>query len=53
MSVKADQPQTPDETYDQLRAFAGGFGRRSITYEHAVTAVLAFLFERCDIFEGE
>lgn len=41
----------PDIIFSQLQAFTGGLERGSPTYEAAVLAVLAYLFEHCDIFE--
>jgi hypothetical protein len=42
---------TPDEIFEGLRDFAGGRLHRSSSHETAVLAVIAFLFEQCDIFE--
>lgn len=41
----------PDIIFHKLQAFAGGLERGAPTYEAAVLAVLAYLFEHCDIFE--
>jgi hypothetical protein len=41
----------PDEIFTELLVFAGGAERGSATHEAAVYAVLAHLFETCDIFE--
>lgn len=41
----------PDDIFTQLQIFAGSTERRSPSHEFAVYAVLAFLFEECDIFE--
>ena len=41
-----------DEAFFELWKFAGGGSRSSIELEAAVLAVLAFLFEECDIFEA-
>ena len=45
---------TATQIYDQLRVFAGGGGdgRLSSRQDAAVFAVLAYFFERCDIFEA-
>lgn len=40
-----------DTIFHKLQAFTGGSERGSPTYEAAVLAVLAYLFEQCDIFE--
>jgi ABC-3C protein len=42
---------TPDEILVRLQDFAGGRIHGSPSHETAVLAVLAFLFEQCDIFE--
>jgi hypothetical protein len=41
-----------DECFLQLWRFAGGGAQNSMNLEAAVLAVLAFLFEECDIFEA-
>lgn len=41
----------PDEIFMSLLEFAGGAGRGSADHEAGVLAVLAHLFETCDIFE--
>ena len=41
-----------DEVFFQLWKFAGGGSQDSVPHEAAVLAVLAFLFEECDIFEA-
>jgi len=41
----------PDIIFLKLQEFAGGYVRGTPTYEAAVLAVLAYLFEQCDIFE--
>ncbi|MHC5056919.1 MAG: ABC-three component system protein [Planctomycetota bacterium] len=43
---------TPDQVLVQLQEFAGGMQRGSPRREIAVLAVLAYLFEKCDIFEA-
>ncbi|HVB25785.1 MAG TPA: ABC-three component system protein [Ktedonobacteraceae bacterium] len=40
-----------DSIFGKLLAFTGGSERGSPMYEAAVLAVLAYLFEQCDIFE--
>jgi hypothetical protein len=41
----------PDIIFFKLQEFAGGQDRESPAYEAAILAVLAYLFEQCDIFE--
>lgn len=41
----------PDAIFCELQAFAGGRSRTSAENEAAVLAILAFLFEECEIFE--
>lgn len=41
----------PDIIFLKLQEFTGGQVRGDPTYEAAVLAVLAYLFEQCDIFE--
>jgi hypothetical protein len=41
----------PDDIFSQLFVFAGGGERGTPTHEVAVLAVLAHLFEECDIYE--
>jgi hypothetical protein len=41
----------PDKIFHGLLEFAGGKTRGNIAYEAAVYAVLAYLFEQCEIFE--
>jgi C-terminal domain 10 of the ABC-three component (ABC-3C) systems len=41
-----------DEAFFELWRFSGGGSRESIDQEAAVLAVLAFLFEECEIFEA-
>jgi hypothetical protein len=43
----------PDEIFGGLQEFAGGAMRGAPEHESAVLAVLAYLFEECDIFERE
>lgn len=42
----------PDIIFYRLQEFAGGAKRRPPNQESAVLAVIAYLFERCDIFEN-
>ena len=41
-----------DEAFFELWKFAGGGSQKSVEHEAAVLALLAFLFEECDIFEA-
>lgn len=41
----------PDEIFMKLQEFAGGGQGREPGYQAAVLAVLAYLFETCEIFE--
>lgn len=43
---------TPDTIFGKLQEFAGGSRRGSPRHEAAVLAVLALLFEQCDIYES-
>jgi hypothetical protein len=43
---------SPDEIFDELWKFAAGDRRKGSRHESSVLAVLAYLFEECDIFEG-
>ena len=45
------QGLTPDQIFYGLHEFAGGERRGTPDHESAVLAVLAYLFEKCDIFE--
>jgi hypothetical protein len=42
---------TPNEIYHELEAWIGGRERGTAEHELAVMTVLAYYFERCDIFE--
>jgi len=42
---------TPNEVFYELQSWAGGAERGSAEHELAVVTVLAYYFERCDIFE--
>lgn len=46
-----DLPLTPNEIFSELQSWAGGSRRGSPEHEMAVFTVLAYYFERCDIFE--
>jgi len=46
-----DTGMSPDDVFRGLQEFAGGRKRGTPRHEAAVLAVLAYLFERCDIFE--
>ena len=41
----------PDRIFQELQTFAGGEIRQDTGHEAAVLAVLAYLFDNCDIFE--
>ena len=41
-----------DEAFFELWKFAGGGSQKSIDHEAAVLALLAFLFEECEVFEA-
>lgn len=43
---------SPDRIFAELQEFAGGTAFLEPDYQAAVLAVLAYLFDRCDIFEG-
>lgn len=43
---------TPNEIFSELQAWAGGRGRGTPEHEMAVLAVIAYYFERCDIYEA-
>jgi hypothetical protein len=42
---------TPNEIFSELQSWAGGGGRGTPEHELAVLTVIAYYFERCDIFE--
>lgn len=42
---------SPDDIFHRLHLFAGGYVRQKPRQEAAVRAVLAYLFEQCEIFE--
>jgi hypothetical protein len=46
-----DQNLPPDRIFQRLWIFAGGEPKGTPDHETAVMAVLAYLFEKCDIFE--
>jgi len=41
----------PDEIFGRLEAWAGGAANTSPTHKAAVLAVMAYLFDKCEIFE--
>jgi len=41
----------PNELFSELQSWAGGGERRTAQHELAVLTVMAYYFERCDIFE--
>lgn len=43
---------TPNEIFSELQAWAGGRGRGTPEHEMAVLTVIAYYFERCDIYEA-
>ena len=42
---------TPNQIFTELQTWAGGSDRGTPEHELAVLTVLAYYFERCDIFE--
>lgn len=46
-----DQKRTPNAIFSELQAWVGGEQRGTPEHELAVLTVLAYYFERCDIFE--
>ena len=46
-----DLPMSPDAVFFELQKFTGGDQLHAPRIQAAVLAVLAFLFEQCDIFE--
>lgn len=50
-ALRAAGPATTDDIFWELQAFAAGQQRMDPSKEGAVIAVLAYLFEQCDIFE--
>jgi hypothetical protein len=46
-----DQGFTPNQTFKQLQSWAGGDQRGTPEHELAVLTVIAYYFERCDIYE--
>ena len=46
-----DLQMSPDDIFHQLHLFAGGSTRQKGRREAAALAVLAYLFEQCEIFE--
>ena len=41
----------PDEIFGRLEAWAGGAANTTPTHKAAVLAVMAYLFDKCEIFE--
>lgn len=41
----------PDEIFGRLEAWAGGSANTTPTHKAAVLAVMAYLFDKCEIFE--
>lgn len=41
----------PDEIFGRLEAWAGGTANTTPTHKAAVLAVMAYLFDKCEIFE--
>ena len=41
----------PDEVFGRLEAWAGGMANTTPTHKAAVLAVMAYLFDKCEIFE--
>ncbi len=41
----------PDEIFGQLETWAGGVVNTTPTHKAAVLAVMAYLFDKCEIFE--
>ena len=50
--LRDEGDRRPDEIFFALQEFAG-WGDADASRQGAILAVLAYLFERCDIFEGE
>lgn len=44
-------PLHPDEIFGQLETWAGGTANTTPTHKAAVLAVMAYLFDKCEIFE--
>lgn len=44
-------PLHPDEIFGRLEAWAGGTANTTPTHKAAVLAVMAYLFDKCEIFE--
>lgn len=44
-------PLHPDETFGRLEAWAGGTANTTPAHKAAVLAVMAYLFDKCEIFE--
>lgn len=48
---EGNPPLHPNEIFDALRLWTGGTNQHSATRLASILAVLAYFFERCDIFE--
>ena len=52
VALRAVTPQLhPDEIFGRLEAWAGGMANTTPTHKAAVLAVMAYLFDKCEIFE--
>lgn len=52
LELKKVKPELhPDEIFGQLEDWAGGSYKKTAMHKAAVLAVLAYLFDRCEIFE--
>jgi len=52
VTLKAKVPALhPDEIFGQLEAWAGGSANNTPSHKAAILAVMAYLFDRCEIFE--
>lgn len=49
--TELDPPLHPDEIFGRLEVWAGGAVNNTPTHKAAVLAVMAYLFDRCEIFE--
>lgn len=49
--VLRDDGMNPNRVFSELQAWAGGVARGTPEHELAVLTVMAYYFERCDIFE--
>jgi hypothetical protein len=52
VALRDEAPQLhPDEIFGRLEAWAGGMANTTPTHKAAVLAVMAYLFDKCEIFE--